>query len=469
MSRVAVVGGGVSGLTAAHRLRTLLGPEAEIVVVDRANRLGGKLYTHRIAGSGYDLGAEAFLARRPEVLRLAEELGLDSELVYPSGASARIRAGGHTLPLPSGMFMGVPTSAEAVRSVLSPEGCRHVERETELPPPRWEGTDVSVGELLRSRFGAEVVERLVEPLLGGVYGGSADDLGLRATMPALAEALDAGAPSLTEAAGRAAPAPSSATGQRPPVFGAFTHGYDTLVRGLAERARATVELGLPVRELHRSGGSWELVVGGAHRPRTLTTDAVVLAVPPPAARDLLSEVAPEASVGFGRIRQASMAVVGMALPAGVEPPSASGTLVARGERHSDGTPFTAKAFTFSSTKWPHLRGSGGQPLVRASVGRGDPAELRGSDAELLRLVRADLAELTGITAEPVETVVTRWGGGIPQYGVGHTETVAAVEEAVNRLPGLAVAGAALHGVGVPACVGTGEAAARRIAGQLSRD
>ncbi|MGJ7904978.1 protoporphyrinogen oxidase [Actinopolyspora sp. H202] len=467
MSRVAVIGGGIAGMTAAHRLRKLLGEHAEIVVFDQAERTGGKLYTARLADRGYDLGAEAFLARRPEVPRLAAELGLDEELVHPGSASATVRAGGGSRSLPAGMLMGVPASGRAVNGVLSESGVRAVEREESLEPLRLSGGDASVGALLRERLGSEAVERLVEPLLGGVYGGSADALGLRATMPALANALDAGAESLTAAVNAAMPEPPPPGTERPPVFGAFRQGYDTLLDELRKHSRASFELGRPVRALRPLARGWSLSIGSAPNPRTLEVDAVVLAVPAPAARKLLAEPVPDAADRFGRLQLASMAVIGLALPSHVELPTASGVLIARGERHADGTPFAAKAFTFSSRKWPHLRGGEKELLVRASVGRGDPAELRPDDDELLRRVRADLAELTGVTATPTQHRVVRWGGGLPQYGVGHSEIVAGIEDAVSRTPRLAVAGAALHGVGVPACVGTGESAAAAIAEQLA--
>ncbi|HEX9335166.1 MAG TPA: protoporphyrinogen oxidase, partial [Pseudonocardiaceae bacterium] len=143
-------------------------------------------------------------------------------------------------------------------------------------------------------------------------------------------------------------------------------------------------------------------------------------------------------------------------------PDSSGVLLASGERHADGTPFQAKGFTYSSRKWAHLN-EPDHVLVRGSVGRfGESAVLQRDDADLVAAVRADLAELTGVTATPLDSVVTRWGGGLPQYGVGHLDLVATIERAVAALPGLAVAGAALHGVGLPACVASADKAARRL-------
>jgi oxygen-dependent protoporphyrinogen oxidase len=195
-------------------------------------------------------------------------------------------------------------------------------------------------------------------------------------------------------------------------------------------------------------------------------DAVVLAVPAPAARRLLGDAVPAASAALSAVEVASMAVVALALPPGTELPQASGVLIGAGERHRDGSPMAAKAFTFSSRKWAHL--SGGPVLVRGSVGRfGDPGALRADDDELVRLVRADLAELTGITADPLDVHVNRWGGGLPQYGVGHLGVVERVERAVAETPGLAISGAVLHGVGLPACIATADRAATRLATRIT--
>jgi protoporphyrinogen/coproporphyrinogen III oxidase len=498
--RVAVVGGGISGLAAAHRLRALL-PTATVTVLEQRDRLGGVLRTVDLAGVPVDVGAEAFLARRPEVPALLDELGRHGELVAPGPAAPTVRAGGVTVPLPPGTLLGVPTGAARLDGVLSPAAVARVaaERERRL---RWTpGADVGLGGLLRERFGDEVADLLVDPLLGGVYAGRVDALGLRATLPTLAAELDAGAPSLTAAADRAiaAPAPASSashpgesrdpprrvarsapascasrpgefppsTGRVPrsdsptPVFGALRGGYATLVDALT--ATVDVRLSTTVRALQRRAEGWRLVLGPEQG--VLDVDAVVLAVPAPAVARLLADLAPAAARAAGEIELASSVVVALAYREAdaATLPATSGVLVAADE------PLSLKAATHSSRKWPHLAPSATDGLVRlrVSLGRfGEAATLQVDDAELVTRVRADLAVLAGITAAPIAVHVQRWGGGLPQYAVGHLDRVRAVEEAVAALPGLAVAGAALHGVGVPACIGTARAAAERLAAGL---
>lgn len=467
--RVAVVGGGVSGLTAAYRLRTLLGPDAAITVCEASGELGGKLRTVELAGQPCELGAEAFLARRPEALDLIHELGLTDRLRHPSGIASTVRAGGATVALPKRTVMGVPADGEAASAVLSEAGVRAVSAESQLPPVAPVGGDVSLGALLRGRLGDEVVDRLVDPLLGGVYAGGADGLGLRAVLPALAQALDAGVGSVSSAITAQLPDPAAPPNPAP-VFGTLSGGLAALTTELAACADADVRLGVPVRALNgRDGGGWRLTFGAvpaAHAPvgADLDVDAVVLAVPAPAAARLLADAVPPAADAYGEVELASMAVIALALPAGTELPDSSGVLIGAGEHRHDADRFTAKAFTFSARKWPHQTSPDGPVLLRGSVGRfGDVSTLRVTDDELVRRIRADLAELTGITVEPVEARVQRWGGGLPQYGVGHRERVSRIETAVSTVPGLEVAGAALHGVGIPACIATADAAARRVA------
>jgi protoporphyrinogen/coproporphyrinogen III oxidase len=479
--RVAVVGGGVSGLAAAHRLRTLLGPAASITVLEQRDRLGGVLRTVDLAGVAYDVGAEAFLVRRPELTDLLDELGLRAELEHPTAAAASVRAGGRTAPLPGATLLGIPTSTASLTRVLSAAGLAAVAAEPDRPL-RWErGADVSLGGLLRARFGDELADRLVDPLLGGVYAGRVDALGLRATLPALAAALDAGAPSLTAAADRATspasypirrgespdpprrvarPAPAS----HPPVFGALRGGFAVLLDALVTAAAAQVRLGVTVRALGRTAGGWRLTLGPSTAPEALDVDAVVLAVPAPAAARLLAGAAPAAAAAAAEIELASSVVVALAFRAEdtAALPSTSGVLVAAGE------PLSIKGATHSSRKWAHLAPAATDGLVRlrTSLGRfGEAAALQVEDAELVARTRADLAELAGLDAAPVAVHVQRWGGGLPQYAVGHLDRVRAIEKGLPA--GVAVAGAALHGVGVPACVGTARAAAGRVAARLA--
>jgi protoporphyrinogen/coproporphyrinogen III oxidase len=465
--RVAVVGGGISGLVAAYRLRTLLGPAAEIVLVEGSRRLGGALRTVELGGIALDVGAEAFLMRRPEAHALVDELGLGGQLTHPIPVAPTVRAGGRTRPLPTRTVLGLPGAAADVAGLLSASGAARVAAEPTLPL-RWEpGQDAAVGTLLRERAGDELVDRLVDPLLGGVYAGRADALGLRATLPAVASALDQGAGSLLAAAHAVLPR-GLPRGDRPaPVFGTLRGGLSVLVDALAAAAAVRLRLGAPVRALARAPHGWRLELGGHHlgpgRPERLDADAVVLAVPAPAVRRLLADPVPGASAAAGRVEVASCAVVGLALPlpAAQALPAASGVLVASSESLS------VKAFTFSGRKWAHLRGEQ-VLLIRASLGRhGEARMLHRDDAELLAAVRADLAALTGITAMPVATVVARWGGGLPQYAPGHLDAVAALERHVAASAGLAVAGATLHGVGLPACIATADATARRVAGYLT--
>ncbi|WP_224386538.1 protoporphyrinogen oxidase [Pseudonocardia sp. ICBG1293] len=514
MTRVAVVGGGVSGLACAHRLRTLLGPAAEIVVLEQRDRLGGVLRTVDLAGTPFDVGAEAFLVRRPEVPALLAEIGLADALTHPTPATATIRAGGRTVGLPRGTLMGVPGRDADLGGVLSTAGRAAVAAEPSVPLDWEPGGDVALGTLLRRRFGPEVVDRIADPLLGGVYAGRVDTLGLRATVPALAAALDAGAGSLTEAASTgmsasgqragtlaagtpAADSPAGATttsraggagapavgggrgaaraagdAREPsavpqpvaagPVFGAVRGGYRELLAGLVAAASATVRTGVTVRELRRRPDGWRLVLGPVPQPEALDVDAVVLAVPAPAARRLLEPVVPAAGAAAGRIELASSAVVALAYRAAdvAGMPATSGCLVAADE------PLSVKGVTHASTKWAHL-GDDGLVRVRASIGRfGEEPSLQVDAAELVARVRADLAVLDGVDAVPVASVVQRWGGGLPQYGVGHGGVVDALEGAVAAVGGLEVAGSMLRGVGVPACVATARAAAERLARAL---
>ncbi|MCM6774378.1 protoporphyrinogen oxidase [Nocardia sp. CDC159] len=444
--RVAVVGGGISGLVAAYRLRAALGTELELTLVERAERIGGILYTGEIGGDPVDLGAEAFVGRRPEIPALLRELGLEDQLVSPAGLRPLIWSHGAAHPLPERTLMGIPAGPEPVAELVDEATLARIADEPNRPL-RWRrGGDVSVGELVADRFGEQVVRRSVDPLLGGVYAGLADTIGVRAALPTLAAALDDGAASLTRAVADALPPPSTA-----PVFGGIRDGYRVLLDALLDAAAPKLCTATATTTLARTTHGWRVDPVGE-------VDAVILATPAPVTARLLATAAPEASRAAAHIQLASSAVVALALPADTPLPHNSGILVATRE------PLRAKAFTLSSRKWTHLA-QREIALVRASFGRfGDDAPLSWSDDELISAATADLATVTGLRIEPMTAVVQRWRGGLPQYAPGHVDRVAAIEAAVAELPGLAVAGAYLHGVGVPACAATGTAAAQRILG-----
>lgn len=442
---VAVVGGGITGLVAAYRLRRSLGPDARIVLVEQSDRLGGKLRTVDLGGGPVDVGAEAFIGRRPEVPALLDELGLTDQLVHPSGARPLLYAGGRLHPLPTATLMGIPSGAGSVDGLVDDDTLARIAAEA-AEPLDWErGGDMSVAQLVGARFGEQVVRRSVDPLLGGVYSGLSDTAGVRATVPTLAAALDAGAVSLTDAVVRALPTPSTK-----PVFGALRDGYRVLLDALERAAAPEIHYHTTVSKIRRVDGGWSVDPIG-------DVDGVILAVPATAAAALLADVAPVASAHAARIPLASSVVVALALPADAALPENSGILVATGENLS------AKAFTLSSRKWPHLARRD-VALARASFGRyGDDSLVDATDDQLITLARADLATVTGVADEPVAAFVQRWHGGLPQYRAGHNDIVAALEREIAEVDGLEVAGAMLHGVGVPACVEAGTRAAAQLA------
>ncbi|MEO6699929.1 MAG: protoporphyrinogen oxidase [Jatrophihabitantaceae bacterium] len=463
--KVVVVGGGISGLAAAERLAREL-PATEVLVLESAGQVGGKLRRVQLAGAWVDVGAEALLARRPEGIALAERVGLTEQLIYPLTTAALLRNRGANRRLPAGTLMGVPTDLAAVRAagVLTDETIARIEAEPAGGPyPPLPG-DVSVGDLVAARFGEEVVQRLVDPLLGGVYAGHAHAISVQAAVPTLASRLMSQGGSLLDAA-----AANVAAGGRErssaPVFASLDGGLATLAETLAERGGFTVRTSATVRTISRLGSGFSLVLGSAADPEQLSADAVVLATPAGKTAALLAELAPNAVSELAGIETASMAIVTLAfagLPAGALP-AGSGLLIPSIEGLS------CKAMTFSSQKWPGVGAESGVLLMRASLGRaGEEWVLQREDAELVALVRAELEQLTGLAAVAVDSHVQRWGGALPQYAVGHLARVARIRSAVAEVPGLAVCGASYDGVGIPACIGSAHKATDRIVTALGQ-
>jgi protoporphyrinogen/coproporphyrinogen III oxidase len=451
---VAVVGGGITGLSAAlevHRQR----PDVRVVVLEQSWQVGGKLRGSQVGGLVVDEGADSLLRRVPDALGLAREVGLGDELVSPRTGSASVWTRGALRPLPGGTLLGVPTDLTALArsGLLTGRGLNRVPLDLVLPGAPVVD-DLAVGTLVARRLGREVVDRLVDPLLGGVYAGRADDLSLQATLPQLSGPASRSR-SLLLAARAARPAGGSAAG---PVFAGLPGGLGRLPAAVAAAGGAEIRLRTTVRELARTAGGWRVVTGSAAEPGELLADAVVLAVPAAPAARLLGQVAPHAAADVARTSYASVGIVTLVLD-GPAPGTGSGYLVPAVEGR------TTKAVTFTSRKWRHFADR--PAVVRASVGRaGEEAALQRDDAELVAAVLRELAEAVGPLPPLLDSRVTRWGGGLPQYAVGHLDRVRRVRAGLSGLPGLAVAGAAYDGVGVPACVASGREAARTAIGAV---
>lgn len=458
--RYAIIGAGLSGLTAAYEI-SVLDPEARIEVFEAGERIGGKLFTVPFASGPTDMGAEAFLARRADAVEFFRSLGLGESLVAPAGLSSLVYSGGQLNRLPAGGVMGIPASSGALGDLVSAETAARIDAEGEADPIDWEvGGDRNVGALVRERYGAEVVDRVVSALLGGVYSCTADDLGVRATIPQLAEALDALAEAgekvtLSAAVERVAGSRVKAEG---PVFNTFRGGYAELYETLAEKSGADIYLDAFISGVSRDrAGKFTLKGGGEG-----TYDRLLLATPAPTTAVLLRELAPASSTALKQVKLASSVLVGMRFDTDAGLPENSGVLVA-----ADEPGVHAKAFTFASRKWPHLAERGGA-LIRASFGRfGDESLVRADEDDLVDHALDDLQRITGFDGRAAglsEIYTQRWFGGLPRYDETHLATVAAARAGLADTPGIELSGAWAGGVGVPAVVADARSAAARLVG-----
>ena len=451
--RVAVVGGGITGLAAAYELSRGDGAP-EVVLLDAGDRLGGKIRTSEFAGLPVDCGPDAVLARVPWAGDLMRELGLEADLVSPASSGTSVYLRGKLRPLPDGLVRGVPVRAlPLLRSrLLSPSGIARAGLDLVLPR-RHDGEDPTVAQVIGGRFGAEMVDRLVEPLLAGIYAGRADNLSLRAAAPDI-QALAMASRSLLRglrANRRTAPEPTPG-----PVFLSVRGGLGRLVSRLVEELQAAgVELRTrsPVTELTADGARWRL------GPLAGPVDGVVLTAPAFATAPLVAQLSPAASRALSAIEYASVVVATLAYDedAFPRPLTGSGFVVPRGEG------WLMTATTFLSSKWPGLRPPG-RILVRCSAGRhGDERPPALSDDDIVDRLHRELTVALGVTSAPVEWRVDRWDRSFPQYRPGHLAGADAIDAALTvDAPGVVVTGASMRGVGIAACVRQGREAGRAL-------
>jgi oxygen-dependent protoporphyrinogen oxidase len=453
---VAVVGGGISGLAAAHAL--VKHGLDRIVLLEAEDRVGGKIRSDSLDGVGIELGPDSFLAREPHAVALCEELGMADELVAPAAFGAHIWRRGELREVPPGFTFGVPADPVALlRSrLLSPIGAGRALADVVLAGPLT-GPDVSVGAFVRRRFGSEVLDRVVDPLLAGTRAGSPHQLSLAAAVPQIDEVARRHRSVLVgsmRARGRARP-------ETPPFLAPRTG-----MQGLIDRLRLSllsdgvdIRTGSPVLTIARAVNGYAL--------RTPHDEVVargaVLASPAFAAADSLAHLAPTAAAEAGAVDHASVAIINLLFPPGVGPLPARGTgiLVPSSERR------TIAGCTWTARKWPHVAPADGRVPIRCFAGRSkdDPALLLG-DVELAERAARDVREALGWRLPPLSWNVTRWPRAVPQYAVGHLERLARLERALEAVPGIAVAGAAYRGPGIPECISQAQEAARRVSAHV---
>jgi len=466
---VVVVGAGITGLAAAHRLRADH-PNITVTVLDAGGRSGGLVHTAAFDSVPLDTAADAFLSRVPDAVDLCAELGIADQLVHPAETSAFVLSHGTLRRLPAGLVLGVPTDLEALAAsgIVSANGVARAADDLDGHEPlavRDDASgDLAVGDLVRHHLGDEVFERLVAPLLGGINAGDADQLSLVAGAPQLATAI--GQRSLIATLRPQLPDPGAPVA---PVFAGFPTGTSTLVGALVERIGIdAVHTGTAVTTIEaQAGGTFVLQTtddqGATDR---IGADAVVMAVPAHRVAPLVAGLPgglDDVAGGLNDLGWASVAMVALAVDTATvdHPLDASGYLVPVAERR------TVTAVSFASSKWAHLARPG-RALLRVSAGHaGDDSPLDMTDDELVAAITDDLGDHLGLSAPPAAHRVTRWRRALPQYRPGHTSRARSWQDTVWAThPGLWLTGASFDGLGLPACIRQGNDAARRVAAHL---
>ena len=452
---VLVVGGGITGLTTAYALGRAGVPT---LLVEASDRLGGKVRTDRIDGFLVESGPDSFISYRPAGMELCRELGLADAIIRPTEPrTVSIRIGERFVRLPDGMGLVLPTRLRpfVTTRLFSPREKARMGLDLILPR-RLDGGDVAVGSFLRRRLGGALVDRLAGPLIGGVYGTPIDELSLDAVVPTLRDAERDHRSLLLASLAQGRDRRRAGTPPGSP-FVSLTEGTGQLVAALERSIRASdaiaVRTGVRVDAIERSGGRWAATLGGGER---VIVDGLALATPAGVAADLVESLSPAASSRLRTIPHGSTGVTTL----GYRIDDLPAPLVGHGFLVADGEPLSISACTWTSNKWPG-RAPDGMVLLRAFLGA-RAGLLARPDTEIVAAVRQDLMSTMGIRSKPVLARVSRFPGQMPHYTVGHLDRVAAATQALDALPGIVVAGAAHHGVGLPDCIAQGRGAAERL-------
>jgi oxygen-dependent protoporphyrinogen oxidase len=469
--QVVVIGGGIAGLTAAYRINTLsqhAGHPVACTLVEASPRWGGKILTHSVGDLVMEAGPDSFLSQKPWGLELCATLGLSDRLINTNSANQKtfVYSNGRMRRLPEGLVMFVPSKlGPFLRSgLLSWAGILRMGLDVAIPP-RNEAGDESLASFFRRRFGRQAFARFIEPLMAGIYAGDAEQMSLQATFPRFIE-MERQHGSLirammaSRAAGSPMPVPAKPTRS---MFVTLQGGLQELTEALVAQLHAvdttlrhsTSVDGLRVRANAQNAWTYDVLLSDG---TVVSADAVIVCTPAFVAADLVRPLSPHAAGVLEGIPYASTATVSLAYEAQEVQGQIEGFgfVVPRAEGR------TLLAATWTSLKWPH-RAPPNQVLVRGYLGgTGREAVLQEDDLDLVARVRTELAELAGVQGEPVHYEVSRWPQAMPQYLVGHVERMGALTVALSRYPGLALAGAAYRGIGIPDCIREGTEAAKRI-------
>ena len=468
--RVIVIGGGIAGLAAAHRLTELARANSldiDIKLLESAVRLGGSIATEHVGEFLVEAGPDSFITEKPWALRLCERIGLSARLVSTQAANQKIFIvqRGKLVQLPEGFFLLAPTRLWPFLQtpLFSWPGKLRMASEIFLPRGA-SNEDESLGSFVRRRFGREALERVAQPLVGGIYASDPDKLSLGATMPRFKE-MEQKQRSVIYAMWSAQRERTknreAGSGARWSLFVTLTGGMQELVDNLAQRlAQGTVRLNSPATELNRDAdNTWRVTVGGKD---IIDADAVILAAPAFRAGQLLESIAADAAADLKSIPYASTATVSLGYRREDFPqvPHNFGFVVPAIEKRK------IMACTFSSLKYPG-RAPDNCVLMRAFVGGSLQPELfSDNDRTMEQNVRDEIASLLGVRAKPQFARVWRHPNSMPQYHVGHDARVKRIEAALQQFPTLALAGNAYHGVGISDCVRTGEEAVEKVLARL---
>ena len=458
MKRIAIVGGGISGLAAAFALeeRRRAGEALEFVVYESSPRFGGVLFTEQVEGCLIEAGPDSFLTEKPWAADLCRRLGIEDQLIGSNDADRKtyILVKGKLVPMPDGLMFMVPTqlSPAILSSLFSPATKLRVAREWWYPA-RVSNGDESVAALVERHYGAEMVDRLADPLLAGVYGGEAAQLSVRAVLPRFVEmeskygSLGRGMLAARKNVQRSLPAPS--------IFSSLKGGMQQLGEALVAKLPAeALRANSPVQAVQRQDRGWVVSAGYASDQ----FDAVIVATPATAAAPLLEIASAELASELRAISYSSSVTVALGFDQNVRValPPGFGFLVPRREGKR------LLAATFVHNKFPH-RAPKDRALLRCFLGGSrDEQVLQLTDENILNIVRDELRQILGVKADPLFTRLYRWKGAMAQYTVGHLERLQRIEGLVKPLPGLALAGNAYRGIGVPDCIRSGEAAVQQV-------